>query len=120
MHQIGEPIEAEVMLRPSAIEFEMAYQARIAIGRIKFAIKHTEQFSKPCIYMREAGLQLLNALAAKNSGVHRFIHTSTSEVYGTVQYVPIDEHHPLTPQSPYSASKIGADAMALSFYYAFS
>jgi NAD dependent epimerase/dehydratase len=58
--------------------------------------------------------------AAKNSGVQKFIHTSTSEVYGTAQYVPIDERHPLTPQSPYSASKIGADAMALSFYYSFN
>ena len=57
--------------------------------------------------------------AAKNSGVRRFIHTSTSEVYGTARYVPIDENHPLAPQSPYSASKIGADAMALSFYYSF-
>ena len=58
--------------------------------------------------------------AAKNSSVEKFIQTSTSEVYGTAQYVPIDERHPLTPQSPYSASKIGADAMALSFYYSFN
>ncbi|HEY1759754.1 MAG TPA: SDR family NAD(P)-dependent oxidoreductase [Bryobacteraceae bacterium] len=58
--------------------------------------------------------------AAKLTAVQRFIHTSTSEVYGSAQYVPIDERHPLTPQSPYSASKIGADAMALSFYYSFS
>jgi NAD dependent epimerase/dehydratase len=57
--------------------------------------------------------------AARSSGVQKFIHTSTSEVYGSAQYVPIDERHPLTPQSPYSASKIGADAMALSFYYSF-
>jgi NAD dependent epimerase/dehydratase len=57
--------------------------------------------------------------AAMKSGVQKFIHTSTSEVYGSAQYVPIDERHPLTPQSPYSASKIGADAMALSFYYSF-
>jgi NAD dependent epimerase/dehydratase len=49
----------------------------------------------------------------------RLIHTSTSEVYGTAQYVPIDEKHPLQPQSPYSASKIGADSMALSLYNAF-
>jgi nucleoside-diphosphate-sugar epimerase len=47
------------------------------------------------------------------------IHTSTSEVYGTARYVPIDENHPLQPQSPYSASKIGADQMALSFHLAF-
>ncbi|AAQ61695.1 probable nucleotide sugar dehydratase [Chromobacterium violaceum ATCC 12472] len=57
--------------------------------------------------------------AALDNGVSRVIHTSTSEVYGTAQYVPIDEKHPLQPQSPYSASKIGADAMAMSFYNAF-
>ena len=57
--------------------------------------------------------------AAKENGVQRVIHTSTSEVYGTAQYVPIDEKHPLQPQSPYSATKIAADAMAMSFYNAF-
>jgi NAD dependent epimerase/dehydratase len=57
--------------------------------------------------------------AAKELGGIRVIHTSTSEVYGTAQYVPIDEEHPLQPQSPYSASKIGADAIALSFYNSF-
>lgn len=57
--------------------------------------------------------------AALENGVRRIIHTSTSEVYGTAQYVPIDEKHPLQPQSPYSASKIGADAIAMSFYNSF-
>jgi len=57
--------------------------------------------------------------AARAAGVRRFVHTSTSEVYGTAQYVPIDERHPQTPQSPYSATKIAADALALSFHYAF-
>jgi len=57
--------------------------------------------------------------AAKENNVKRVIHTSTSEVYGTAQYVPIDEKHPLQPQSPYSASKIGADAMAMSFFLSF-
>ena len=57
--------------------------------------------------------------AALDCDVERIIHTSTSEVYGTAKYVPIDESHPLQPQSPYSASKIGADAMALSFHNAF-
>ena len=57
--------------------------------------------------------------AALEHKVKRIIHTSTSEVYGTAQYVPIDEKHPLQPQSPYSASKIGADAIAMSFYNAF-
>ena len=57
--------------------------------------------------------------AAKENGNIRIIHTSTSEVYGTALYVPIDEKHPKQPQSPYSASKIGADMMAMSFYNAF-
>jgi nucleoside-diphosphate-sugar epimerase len=51
--------------------------------------------------------------------VKRVLVTSTSEVYGTAKYVPIDEKHPLQPQSPYSASKIGADAIAMSFYNTF-
>lgn len=58
--------------------------------------------------------------AALDNGVGRVIHTSTSEVYGTARYVPIDEKHPLQPQSPYSASKIGADAIAMSFFNAFN
>jgi NAD dependent epimerase/dehydratase len=57
--------------------------------------------------------------AARDHGHIRMIHTSTSEVYGTALYVPIDERHPRQPQSPYSASKIGADAMALSFWHAY-
>ncbi len=57
--------------------------------------------------------------AAKENGNIRVINTSTSEVYGTANYVPINETHPLQAQSPYSASKIGADAMAISFYNAF-
>jgi NAD dependent epimerase/dehydratase len=58
--------------------------------------------------------------AAKELGGIRVLNTSTSEVYGTAQFVPIDEKHPKQPQSPYSASKIAADAMAMSFYNAFS
>lgn len=57
--------------------------------------------------------------AARDAGSRRVIVTSTSEVYGTAQYVPIDEKHPKQPQSPYSATKIGADALALSFHNAF-
>jgi NAD dependent epimerase/dehydratase len=58
-------------------------------------------------------------LAAKENNVKRVLITSTSEVYGTAKYVPIDENHPKQPQSPYSASKIGADAIAMSLYNAF-
>jgi NAD dependent epimerase/dehydratase len=58
-------------------------------------------------------------MAARDANVRRVVHTSTSEVYGTAQYIPIDEKHPLQGQSPYSASKIGADKIAESFYRSF-
>jgi dTDP-glucose 4,6-dehydratase len=62
----------------------------------------------------------LNILqAALDMGAQRVVHTSTSEVYGTAQYTPIDERHPLHPQSPYAASKVGADKLAESFYCAY-
>lgn len=57
--------------------------------------------------------------ACKDAKIEKVVHTSTSEVYGTAQYVPIDEKHPLQGQSPYSASKIGADMIAESFYRSF-
>ncbi|WP_421781062.1 NAD-dependent 4,6-dehydratase LegB [Kiloniella litopenaei] len=57
--------------------------------------------------------------ASLDNDIERIVVTSTSEVYGTAQYVPINEQHPLQPQSPYSASKIAADAIALSFYNSF-
>ncbi|OUL24484.1 NAD-dependent dehydratase [Nostoc sp. RF31YmG] len=58
--------------------------------------------------------------AARELGLQKIIHTSTSEVYGTARFVPITEEHPLQGQSPYSASKIGADNIAMSFYYSFN
>ena len=58
--------------------------------------------------------------AARELGVSRVVHTSTSEVYGTARFVPITEEHPLQGQSPYSASKIGADQIALSFHASFN
>jgi hypothetical protein len=61
-HQITATIEADLKLMPCAIEFEMAYQVRIAIERIRFAIKHADQFGHPSGQMREAALQLLDAL----------------------------------------------------------
>ena len=62
-------------------------------------------------------MNLLN-LAYKKKNIH-LIHTSTSEVYGTAQYVPIDEKHPINTQSPYSASKAASDHLALSYYKSF-
>ena len=74
----------------------------------------------PDLYVQtniQGTLNLLNA--ARAAGVARFVHTSTSEVYGTAQYVPMDEGHPLQGQSPYSATKIGADQMVNSFFTSF-
>jgi len=58
-------------------------------------------------------------LACKEFEIEKFIHTSTSEVYGTAQKVPMDENHPVNPQSPYAASKASADQLALSFHYSY-
>ena len=78
-------------------------------------------YHSPATYIDTNINGTLNVLqAAKEFDVERVIHTSTSEVYGTAQYVPIDESHPLQGQSPYSASKIGADQIAYSFYASFA
>jgi NAD dependent epimerase/dehydratase len=78
-------------------------------------------YDAPSSYIRTNIEGTLNVLqAAREHGVERIIHTSTSEVYGTAQRVPMDEQHPLQGQSPYSASKIGADKLAESFYLSFN
>ena len=77
-------------------------------------------YQAPSSYVDTNVQGTLNVLqAAMDEGVERVIQTSTSEVYGTARYVPIDESHPLQAQSPYSATKIGADALAYSFYSSF-
>ncbi len=77
-------------------------------------------YSSPDSYVDTNIKGTLNVLqAARELGIKRVIHTSTSEVYGTAQFVPITEEHPLQGQSPYSASKIGADQLAYSFYSSF-
>ena len=74
----------------------------------------------PASYVRTNIEGTLNVLqAARELSVARVVHTSTSEVYGTARYVPIDESHPLQGQSPYSASKIGADKLAEAFHLSF-
>jgi dTDP-glucose 4,6-dehydratase len=74
----------------------------------------------PQSYVRTNVQGAINVLqAARDEGVERVVHTSTSECYGTAQYVPIDEKHPLQGQSPYSASKIGADMLAESYWRSF-
>jgi len=77
-------------------------------------------YHAPLSYVRTNVEGTLNVLqAARAAGVERVIHTSTSEVYGSAQYVPIDENHPLQGQSPYSASKIAADKLAEAFHRSF-
>jgi len=77
-------------------------------------------YHAPASYVRTNVGGTLNVLqAARAAGTQRIVHTSTSEVYGTARYVPIDEAHPLQGQSPYSASKIGADKMAEAFHLSF-
>lgn len=78
-------------------------------------------YTAPDSYVQTNVVGTLNVVqAALDNSVARVLHTSTSEVYGTARRVPIDEQHPLQPQSPYSASKIAADSMALSFFHAFN
>lgn len=77
-------------------------------------------YKSPLAYIKTNVQGTYNVLqACLELGVNRIIHTSTSEVYGTARQVPIKEDHPLQPQSPYSASKIAADQLCLSYYYSF-
>ena len=77
-------------------------------------------YANPSAIAQTNILGTLNVLtASRDTGVARVVHTSTSEVYGSAQRVPIDERHPLAPQSPYAASKVAADALAASFQRSF-
>jgi nucleoside-diphosphate-sugar epimerase len=85
-----------------------------ALIPIPYSYRHPREFVSANV------VGTLNVLeAARRSEAVRIVHTSTSEVYGTAQTVPIDEEHPLHPQSPYAASKVGADELALSFQRSF-
>ncbi|BCZ48624.1 NAD-dependent dehydratase [Clostridium gelidum] len=78
-------------------------------------------YSSPMAYVRTNVEGTTNVLeACREYDVKKIVHTSTSETYGTAQYVPIDEKHPMQGQSPYSASKIGADKIAESYYKSFN
>lgn len=78
-------------------------------------------YHSPATYVETNVKGTLNIVqAAKDLGTKKVVHTSTSEVYGTARFVPITEEHPLQGQSPYSASKIGADQIALSYYLSFN
>jgi NAD dependent epimerase/dehydratase len=106
---VRDPNFVRVAVRDCEVVFHLA--ALIAIPY---------SYVAPDSYVQTNITGTLNVMqAAREHGVSRVIHTSTSEVYGTAQRVPIDESHPLQAQSPYSATKIGADAIAFSFFSAF-
>lgn len=92
---------------------QQAMQGREIVFHLAALIAIPYSYQAPASYVRTNVEGTLNLLqCARDAGVECFVHTSTSEVYGTAQRVPIDESHPLQGQSPYSASKIGADKMA--------
>lgn len=96
---------------------QAAMQAVSLVFHLGALISIPYSYRQPAEVVETNIIGTLNVLlAAKTAGVQRLIHTSTSEVYGTARQVPIDENHPLQGQSPYSASKIGADKLAESFF----
>jgi len=134
-HYNGRNDEGMLELIPKSIHKEM----EIILGDIRdpFAVRNLVKdcdivfhlgaliaipysYVAPASYIDTNVLGTLNILeACRAEGIFRMVHTSTSEVYGTAQYTPIDEKHPLQGQSPYSASKIGADKLAESYYRSF-
>ncbi len=103
---------------PNGVRTAMRGQERVfhlaALIAIPFSYHSPDSYVDTNI---KGTLNVLNA--ARELGTQRVMVTSTSEVYGTAKYVPIDEHHPFQGQSPYSATKIGADRLAESFYRSF-
>ncbi len=97
-----------------------AMQASDAVLHLAALIAIPYSYHSPDTYVDTNIKGTLNVVqAARELGVGRVVHTSTSEVYGTAKFVPITEEHPLQGQSPYSASKIGADQIAMSYYSSF-
>ncbi len=97
-----------------------AMQGREIIFHLAALIAIPYSYHAPLSYVRTNVEGTVNVLqSAREAGVERVIQTSTSEVYGTAQYVPIDEQHSLQGQSPYAATKIGADKMAEAFHLSF-
>jgi dTDP-glucose 4,6-dehydratase len=97
-----------------------AVQGHERVAHLAALIAIPYSYTAPHSYYETNALGTLNVLdACRDFGVERLVHTSTSEVYGSAQYVPIDEKHPLVGQSPYSASKIAADQLAHSYWASF-
>jgi NAD dependent epimerase/dehydratase len=103
-----------------ADSLQTAMAGQDAVIHLAALIAIPYSYKAPRSYIETNVIGTMNVMeAARRAGVSRVVHTSTSEVYGTAQYVPIDEKHPLVGQSPYSASKIGADQVAHSYWSSF-
>ncbi len=118
------PRRAEMTVIPGDVcdrdSVRQAMQGAEIVFHLAALIAIPYSYHAPLSYVRTNVEGTLNVLqAARELGVERVVHTSTSEVYGTARYVPIDESHPLQGQSPYSASKIAADKLAEAFYLSF-
>ncbi len=113
-----------VEIHPSDVTDPFAVRKAVAgcdvVFHLAALIAIPYSYRAPASYVQTNVTGTLNVLeACLDEGVERFVHTSTSEVYGTAQYAPIDEKHPLVGQSPYSASKIAADKLAESYHHSF-
>lgn len=98
----------------------MAFRGCDAALHLAALIAIPYSYHSPDSYVDTNVKGTLNVLqAARDLGLERIVHTSTSEVYGTARFIPISEEHPLQGQSPYAATKIGADQLALSFHKSF-
>jgi len=107
------------LANPEAVARSIA--GRAVVLHLGALIPIPYSYEHPREYVSANVTGTLNVLeAARRAEVERLVHTSTSEAYGTAQYVPIDELHPLNAQSPYAATKIGADQLALSFWQSFA
>lgn len=114
--------EIEVVTGDIADPFSVRHATRgvQVVYHLSSLIAIPYSYVAPQSYVQTNVQGAINVLqAAREEGVERVVHTSTSECYGTAQYVPIDEKHPLQGQSPYSASKIGADMLAESYWRSF-
>jgi NAD dependent epimerase/dehydratase len=114
--------EIEVVTGDIADPFSVRHATRgvQVVYHLSSLIAIPYSYVAPQSYVQTNVQGAINVLqAAREEGVERVVHTSTSECYGTAQYVPIDEKHPLQGQSPYSASKVGADMLAESYWRSF-
>jgi NAD dependent epimerase/dehydratase len=112
-----EVVAGDIRDRDSMLQ---AFHGREIVFHLAALIAIPFSYQAPASYVRTNVEGTLNVLqAAREKDIDLVVHTSTSEVYGTAQYVPIDEDHPLQGQSPYSASKIGADKIAEAFHLSY-